>query len=214
MEQEQIWKAIETERLNMADQLSELTDEQWAVPSLCEGWTVRDVAAHMTLAARVRPLAAMRGLARARGNFNRYVSDEARSHAAQPTSALIEELRALASSRNHPPGTTPRDPLTDMLVHGQDICRPLGIPRSMPRDAATEAGEHVWKRPIPFRAKKRCAGVRLRATNADFEVGEGDEAAGPIEGVLLVLTGRAAGLDDLSGPGVAVLEPRLRPAGP
>jgi uncharacterized protein (TIGR03083 family) len=212
LDTEGIWKAIETERLNLADQLSELRDDQWEVRSLCEGWSVREVAAHLTLAARIRPLAAVRGVVRARGNFNRFVDEDAREHARLPTSELVDELRRLAPSRNQPPGTKPPDPLVDMLVHGQDIFRPLGIPRSMPREPAVAGAEHVWKRPIPFRAQKRCAGVRLRATNADLELGEGPEAAGPIEGVLLTLTGRPAGLDDLSGPGVDVLRSRLRPS--
>ena len=213
MDREMVWKAIETERLNLADQLEELRDDQWEVPSLCEGWTVRDVAAHVTLAARLRPMAAIRGVVRARGNLNRFIDEETKSHRGRPTSELINELRRLASSRNQPVGTKPPDPLADILIHGQDICRPLDIPRSMPREPATAAAEHVWKSRIPFNARKRCEGVRLRATNADFEVGEGAEAAGPIEGVLLVLAGRPAGLDDLSGPGVAVLESRLRRAG-
>lgn len=214
MNTERVWKAIETERLNLADQLAELTDDQWDVPSLCEGWTVRDVAAHVTLSARLRPMAAIRGVLRARGNLNRFIDEETRSHRGLSTDELINELRRLAASRNQPIGTKPPDPLADVLLHGQDICRPLGIPRSMPREPAAAAAEYLWKRRSRFNSQKRCEGVRLRATNADFEVGEGADAAGPIEGVLLVLAGRAAGLDDLSGPGVAVLEPRLRRAGP
>ena len=209
MDTELVWKAIETERLNLADQLAELRDDQWDAPSLCEGWTVRQVAAHVTLAARVRPLMAVRGVLKARGNVNRFIGDEAREHAKLPPDRLVAELRELAGSRNRPPGTKPPDPLVDVLVHGQDICRPLGIPRSMPRDPAVAAAEYVWARRIPFYAQKKCAGVKLRATNADFEVGEGAEVAGPIEGVLLVLSGRAAGLEDLSGPGLDVLGPRL-----
>ena len=208
MDTELVWKAIETERLNLADQLSELRDDQWVVPSLCEGWTVRDVAAHVTLAARIRPLMAVRGVLKARGNVHRYIANEALSHKGTPAE-LVAGLRAVAANRNVPPGAKPRDPLVDILVHGQDICRPLGIPRSMPRDPAVEAAEYVWSRRVPFYAQKKCAGVKLRATNADFEVGEGAEVAGPIEGVLLVLSGRAAGLEDLSGPGLDVLGPRL-----
>ena len=212
MDTDDVWRAIETERLSLADQLAELRDDQWDVPSLCEGWTVRDVAAHVSLAARVRPMAAVRGVLRARGNVDRYIADEAKAHRGRPANELVAELREVASSRNVPPFAKPPDPLVDILVHGQDICRPLGIPRSMPREPAATGAEYVWQRRLPFHAKRRCAGVRLRATNADFEVGDGPEVAGPIEGVLLVLAGRAAGLDDLSGPGLEVLRPRLRPA--
>ena len=212
LDTEGIWKATETERLNLADQLSELRDDQLDVPSLCEGWTVRDVAAHVTLAARIRPLAAIRGVLRARGSVDRFIREEAVSHRGQSRDELVARLRAVASNRNVPIGAKPGDPLTDILVHGQDICRPLGIPRSMPREPAVTAAEHVWSRRLPFNAKRIASGVRLRATNADLELGEGPEAAGPIEGVLLTLTGRTAGLDDLSGPGVDVLRSRFRPS--
>lgn len=35
------------ERRDLADLLDSLTPEQWATPSLCAGWSVRDVVAHI-----------------------------------------------------------------------------------------------------------------------------------------------------------------------
>src|SRR3954467_14278634 len=49
MDDEQVWAAIDTQRRRVADLLSRLTDDQWSQPSLCRGWTVRDVGAHLTL---------------------------------------------------------------------------------------------------------------------------------------------------------------------
>ena len=57
-------------------------------------------------------------------------------------------------------------------------------------------------------AKNRIAGVRLRASDTNWQHGEGPEAAGPIIAILLAMTGRKAALDDLTGDGVAVLRER------
>ena len=35
------------ERADLAEFLATLTPQQWATPSLCTGWTVKDVVAHM-----------------------------------------------------------------------------------------------------------------------------------------------------------------------
>src|SRR5690242_7912912 len=48
MDVDTVWQHIDTERAWMADLLESLSDEQWGTPSLCEGWTVRDVGAHLT----------------------------------------------------------------------------------------------------------------------------------------------------------------------
>lgn len=82
------------------------------------------------------------------------------------------------------------EPLIDLLVHGQDICVPLGCHRSMPTDAATAAAERVWAMGFPFHARRRWVGRRLVATDAPFAVGEGREVAAPIADLLLALTGR------------------------
>jgi uncharacterized protein (TIGR03083 family) len=189
---EQVWRAIEQQRLDLADFLEALEPAAWDKPSLCEGWRVREVAAHVTLAARARPLQAVVGILRARGSFNRYVRGDAIFRASRYTpQELVAELRRLAGVRHHPPGATPVDPLVDILVHGQDIAVPLGLHRPMPTEAAVAAAERVWTMmSFPFFARRRFRGKRLRATNADWTAGEGEELAAPVETLLLMLTGR------------------------
>jgi uncharacterized protein (TIGR03083 family) len=70
MDSDQVWEAIDRERLSLADLLDELTAPEWETPSLCTGWQVRDVAAHLTLA-QMGLFPAVVAAARARGNFNR-----------------------------------------------------------------------------------------------------------------------------------------------
>ncbi|MBT2386244.1 maleylpyruvate isomerase family mycothiol-dependent enzyme, partial [Streptomyces sp. ISL-11] len=92
MESEEIWRATDVERLGLADLLDELADEEWEKPSLCAGWRVRDVAAHLALS-RTGPGVALTGLVRARGSVDRMVRDTARRYAARrPTAALAAEL--------------------------------------------------------------------------------------------------------------------------
>jgi uncharacterized protein (TIGR03083 family) len=207
-----VWAVVDAERLSLARLLAGLSDEQWEQPSLCAGWRVRDVAAHLALA-HTGPVAAAVGMARARGSFDRMVHDTARRHAAVPAAQLVAELRAMAGSRRRAPGVSHLEPMLDVLVHGQDIALPLGCDRPMPVAAAAAAATRVWTMGWPmsraFRARSRLRGLELAATDTAWRAGEGRRVEGPIEALLLLLTGRTAALERLQGPGVD----RLVPAG-
>lgn len=208
MDTETIWQNLERQRRSVADFLETLAPQQWDTPSLCEGWRVRDVAAHLTFAARARPFVAMVGVLRARGNVNRWIAEDARAGGDARPDQLLAGLRAVASVRRHPIGTKTIDPLVDVLVHEQDIAVPLGVERTMPVDAATAAADRLWGMGYPFHARRRLAGVELEATNASWREGSGPRVEGPIEALLLLLAGRTAALDRMEGPGVAVLASR------
>ncbi len=107
---------------------------------------------------------------------------------------ITAALRAMVGGRRRPPGTAVADPLADVLVHGQDIAVPLGIPRTMPVPAAVIAAERLWKMGFPFNARKRFPNVTFTATDADFSVGDGDVVRGPIQDIVMTLSGRRAGL--------------------
>lgn len=210
MDEDAVWAAVDTERLALAELLETLSSHEWSVPSLCDGWQVRDVAAHLALA-HMGPAQALRALARAGGSVDRMVRDTACRHAAAPPEQLVGEVRAMAGSRRLAPGITALEALTDVLVHGQDIAVPLGRPRSMPLDAAATAATRVWTCRWPvssaFHARSRLSGLRLVATDVDWSGGEGARVEGPVEALLLLMTGRAVALDRLSGPGVGRLLP-------
>ena len=193
MSTDRIWQAVAAQRLALAAELDRLTDEEWRTPSLCDGWTVRDVAAHLTL----QDLGVRDGLAqfaRHPGGMNRSIREAARRRAQLPTGELVARLRASAGSRRHNVGLTPRETLVDALVHGQDITVPLGRPLPMPVDATAEAATAVWSRAWPWHARRRFGGFRLRATDTDWAAGEGHPLEGPIDAILLLLTGRPAAL--------------------
>ncbi len=201
MDTDTIWRHIDTERASLADFLETLDADQWATPSLCDGWTVRDVAVHITQSgAPWRRL--VREVLRSGFRFNAMVHRVAREDPSTPEE-IVATLRAMAGSRRRPPGTAVADPLMDALVHGQDIAVPLGVDRPMPPAAAVVAARRVWDMGFPMHAKKRFAGVEFTATDADFHVGSGEQVQGPIRDILLVLSGRRAGLPGLSGQGIA-----------
>ncbi len=200
------WDLVATERLALADLLEGLTPAQWAAPSLCEGWSVREVAAHVM----VGPTSSTRELARAmvtaRGNPDRANTVLARARATAPTEHLVQVLREHAGSRFSPPLMDWHAPLTDVLLHREDVAVPLGLPPDRPVQSWLLALEFLVSR----RARTGFVGrglpkVRLRAADADWQHGEGPEVAAPATALALVLTGRTALLDRLVGDGAAAL---------
>ena len=195
------WHAVGHERSTLADLLEGLAPSEWAVHSLCPGWRVRDVAAHLTTATRrVRPPGLL---------------DEpsARLPAAPPppppdersTEQLVADLRRPVPGAHVRPGAGARDALVEVLVHGQDIARPLGLERPVPPPLAVLAAERVWAAK-PFRAAVRYPGVRFEADDADLVLGDGTTVTGPALAVLLALTGRSVALEELSGHGTGLLQ--------
>ncbi len=211
MDRDESWHVIAEQRRSLADLLAGLSAEQWQTPSLSAGWRVRDVAAHVALAPQ--PPSAWATLAevvRARGSFHRLNHDVAVRHAAREPERIVAELREFAESHRLPRLTNYRNILFDILVHGQDIAIPLGIRREMPPAAAAAGATTVWAMGWPFRARRRLHGYRVAATDVDWAAGDGAELRGPVDAVLLLLTGRAAAaLPRLTGPGAARLARQL-----
>ncbi|MFI1376117.1 hypothetical protein ACH4UY_29450 [Streptomyces longwoodensis] len=95
-----------------------------------------------------------------------------------------------------------RNALFDVVVHSQDIALPLGRQFAVPAEHSREGLQRVWDMGWPFHAQRRLAGYALRATDADWAVGAGPRISGPTLALLLLATGRTAGLDALHGDGV------------
>lgn len=150
-----IMKWLEAERLSVADLLEDLTDAEWRRETLCTGWTMQEMAAHLTTSTRTGWRDAIKGAVTSGFSFDRMGDRQARTIAARFTrSELIAQIRETAGSPKRAPGAAPIDPLVDFLVHGQDIARPLGRVREMPLEPAKAALEHVLKSPF-WGARKR-----------------------------------------------------------
>jgi uncharacterized protein (TIGR03083 family) len=202
-----VWPTVHAERKALAADLESLTDEQWQTPSLCGGWTVRDVLAHMTATAKITPPAFFGKLVGSGFSLKRMQEkDIAREKGGAPGETLAH-FRAVIDSSKHPPGPTDTW-LGEVLVHAEDVRRPLGIRHDYPTDAAVQVADSYKGSNLVIGAKRRIDGLTLRATDADWTHGSGAEVSGPIMALMLAMTGRKAALDDLTGDGVATLRAR------
>jgi len=202
---------IAAERLRLADALDQLGPDDWDAPSLCEGWTVHVVAAHLNAPWSVSLPSMVLTIARS-FSLDRGLDRVARDLAARlDPAACVAGLRDHADSRFTPPGAGPEAPLTDVLVHGGDILRPVGRSvESAPDARATMLRWLVGGRAKGFVPRGRVAGLTLEATDVECAGGPGPAAVqGPALALSGALCGRTAWLGDLSGDGLALLASRL-----
>lgn len=206
------FEMIAAERRALADEMDGWTDEQWRTPSLCGAWTVREVAAHLTVPFTVAGPRFFVAILSSGFDFNKANDKLARAEAAKSTTEIVETLRANAEHRFTPPFNGPAAPLTDVMVHGQDMRRPLGIEHRFAPEHLVCSLDWLKGGVAGFVPKKRVAHLRFEATDLDWSSGDADAAvvAGPAEAILLAMTGRTAALADLTGTGVPTLRDRLR----
>ncbi|WP_406111625.1 maleylpyruvate isomerase family mycothiol-dependent enzyme [Streptomyces sp. NBC_01003] len=196
---------VHAEREALIDDLAHLKDDQWLKPSLCDGWTVHDVLAHLIDTARTTRLGFVKDLALARFGFNRQNTRGVERERRSTPQETLERFRQVASRTSTPPA--PLDSrLVEEVVHGEDIRRPLGLTRTYPPQAVVRSLRLQTRTPASFGgAKELLTRLRLRATDTDLTLGTGPEVTGPALSLLLAVMGRRAALDDLHGPGVATL---------
>jgi uncharacterized protein (TIGR03083 family) len=188
MDSDVVWRHIDRERSRVADLLESLSQAAWDRPSLCQGWSVRDVGAHLTFShARLRDVAwpAVRSGFRYNAMIRYAAVRSPLTH-----EQIVTTLRGFVGSRRRAPFVTELEPLLDILVHSQDICLPLGIEHPMPVDAAVAAADRVLSLRGPMRLWEPPRGVRLVATDTDWAYGDGPVTKAPMQSHLLALTGR------------------------
>lgn len=207
------WSAIDEQRRRTADLLEQLSEQQWRQPSLCRGWTVRHVAAHLTLqqlrVGDVATFVARHPSMLRHLTVNRTIHHSAVLQSQRPTHEIVHRMRAMIGSRRHNAFVTPLETLTDILVHSQDIAVPLDLGLTMVPTASALAATRRWDTrgtwlETVFRALP-LEDYRLTATDTDWTRGDGAPVTGPIGALLLLLTGRTAALAHLSGEGADAL---------
>jgi uncharacterized protein (TIGR03083 family) len=196
------------ERLAFADFLAGLTPEQWAAPSLCAGWTVRDVAAHCVSFEGISGGQLAVRFLKGRLQTDRINELAVADLAGDSTEHLIDLLRDNALPDGLGAGFGGRVALTDNMIHQQDIRRPLGLVRTIPAERLRAALDFVRYAPT-IRGIWRVRGLRLVATESDWTHGKGPELRGPGEALLMAMAGRPDALGDLEGPGLTKLAARL-----
>ncbi|KKC05870.1 maleylpyruvate isomerase family mycothiol-dependent enzyme [Mycobacterium nebraskense] len=194
------------ERADLAEFLATLTPQQWDAPSLCSGWTVKDVVAHVISYEELGALGLLKRFAKGwLVRANQVGVDE---FADLSPEQLLYFLRTHLQPRGLTAGFGGMIALVDGTIHHQDIRRALGRPRSVPVDRLERVLGLVPGNPR-LGAGRRIRGLRLRATDLDWEHGHGPEVTGPGEALLMAMSGRPAALADLDGPGLDTLAARL-----
>lgn len=205
MEDAEVWAAVDRRRRCVAELLSSLAPAEWDTPSLCDGWRVRDVAAHLTM-----PLLTIRQMAvpaiRHPGGTNRLIKEGSIELAGRyDTDELVDRIERLVGYHRAFPGLTCRESLIDAVGHTLDMAIPLGIDVRIPADEMAEAADRVIasigsRNAKVFRAMPLEA-FRLTATDHTWSTGRGPEVTGTMADLFLLVTGRTARTAQLSGPG-------------
>jgi uncharacterized protein (TIGR03083 family) len=210
---DEIAELLRAERLALIELLETLAPDEWAAPSLCGGWTVQDVAAHVAWMPALSPAQAARELARRGFRINAMIAQTAHRWSARGTGAILEQLHTTMRTGALPVGASPRIGLADAVIHQLDIRRPLARPRPIAEAAFVAVAELQlsvrWPSTIVVggSARRRVRGMRLVAEDSRWTFGEGAEVRGSREALLLMLTNRPFRQGELVGPGVARLGP-------
>ncbi|MFF5247761.1 maleylpyruvate isomerase family mycothiol-dependent enzyme [Streptosporangium sp. NPDC000095] len=202
-----IWPLVHAERAALAADLADLTDEQWATPSLCSGLTVREVLAHLTSAATLTPSRWMAGVIRCRFDFNRQNAMRLAEQLGATATETHDRFRRVVASTTKPPVPVVAM-LGETILHAEDIRRPLGIRRDYPIGTITRLAEYYQGTDFVVVAKGRIAGLRLVADDGPFATGSGPLVSGTTLALTMAMTGRMTYCDELDGDGVAILRGR------
>ncbi|UWX98520.1 maleylpyruvate isomerase family mycothiol-dependent enzyme [Arthrobacter zhaoxinii] len=203
-----LWPLVHAERRALADDLGELGTEQWRHETLCGEWNVEDVVAHLIAAASLNRWEWLRSMAGAR--FRPDVHNQRRldeSRGVDPA-ATLSRFRAVIASTTAPSSHIPAY-LGEVVVHSQDIRRPLGIHRQPSIEALTAVAGFFAGRDFAVASRTHIAGLHLRADDGPFAAGSGPLVTGSTLALVMSMAGRPAYLADLNGPGVPTLRERL-----
>jgi uncharacterized protein (TIGR03083 family) len=190
---------IAAQRRELAELLAGLPAGDWDAPTLCEGWRVREVVAHMTLPFRTSTPRFVLEMVKARGDFNRMADTTARrAAAAMSTDDLAASMRDNAETPWKPPGGGFVGALSHEVIHGLDITVALGVDRPVPTDRMRLVLDGINARSVGFFGVD-LAGVRLVADDLDWTYGNGEVLGGSAQDLLLVLCGRKLPAGRLTG---------------
>jgi uncharacterized protein (TIGR03083 family) len=204
---QQVDQVYVAERDRFVSELEDLTEQQWRTASLCAGWTVRDVAAHLLMPFELGVPAFLRRMITSRLNFDRMADRWVRSDR-RTGPELLRALGRTTVAGFNVPGASPAAPLSHLVIHADDVRRPLGLGGPARPEAALIVLDDLVAGP---RAVKQevLDGLRLVATDTSWSHGQGHEVAGTCSSLIGALNHRAAAANDLAGPGADVLRARL-----
>jgi uncharacterized protein (TIGR03083 family) len=181
---------IAAERRDLANLLAALPAAAWDAQTLCAGWRVRHLVAHVTMPFRYSPARFIAELARSGGRFTAMADRCARRDGA---AAPADLLAALADNVAHPwkpPGGGYPGALTHDVIHGLDLVVPLGICRRVPEDRLRVVLDSITAPAARKHFGTDLSGIELRADDMDWAFGSGQQLTGAAQDLALVLCGR------------------------
>ncbi|SDP27982.1 TIGR03083 family protein [Nakamurella panacisegetis] len=204
------WDLIHAERRQLVNDLRTLTPEQWRTTSLCPDWTIHQMLGHIVALTKQTPPKFFTKLAVSGFRFDKMVAaDVAKQSAGTPADTLAELTRHITDT-TAPPG--PVDSwVGEMVVHGADIRRPLGLTYVPPVATTRQVADFYKNSNLLIGSKRRINGVQLIATDTDWTHGIGPKVQGPILSLVQAMTGRSVAIADLTGEGVTLLSARMAP---
>ncbi len=166
------------------------------------------MAVHLTSTATLTPLKFMVAMPGAGFTVPKLSQKTINKNANKSTDEVMAEYKASVNNTTAPPGPK-ASWLGEIVVHGEDITRALGIPNVNNPEAVKKVADFYKGSNVLIGSKKRIADLKLRATDIDWSTGDGPEVAGPIASLVVAMTGRTAALEDLKGDGVDELKSRM-----
>lgn len=207
-----LWQLVHTQRRALAQDLAGLSPQDWTRPTLCEGWTVREVVAHLSAAAGTNLPRWLASMAAAR--FNPAVHNDRRLQAylGDSPEQTLAHFRAAIESTTAPTRDTAAW-LGEVVVHAQDIRHPLGLHSQPPVATVRPVLDFFVSRDFAVPSKSAGRGLRLRASDSPFDHGTGPLVQGSTLALTMALAGRSAYCAELTGPGVELLGQRAGTGG-
>ena len=208
-----IWAATTKNRLRLADYLESLSPGDWNTPSLCRGWLVRDVVAHLILETRYSAFTSLPEFIASGLSFNRFFYKTAKKYGDNPSSQLIADLRAASGRQLSPPFGSPRNVYIDLLVHEQDIRIPLNAKSELLPDELLlvfsdwKPGDTLGEKLVGVQEISQ--GLSWVADDIDWQTGHGPLVLGRAQDIMMSLAGRRTALNSLRGDGVPILTRKL-----
>ncbi|MGQ4485048.1 maleylpyruvate isomerase family mycothiol-dependent enzyme [Streptomyces sp. SAS_281] len=201
-------RAIHVERSALAQDLAELSEAQWAKASLCERWTAEEVVAHLTAGASTSMWRWLLSMLAARFDPDLHNDRRLAQHRGATPQETLRLFRAVVAGSAGPTGHTAAW-LGEIVVHSEDIRRPLGLVRTPPVATTTAVARFFASRDFTVPSRAAIAGLRVEATDGPFTTGSGHLLRGPTLSLVMGMAGRAAACEDLEGDGAAILHARL-----
>jgi uncharacterized protein (TIGR03083 family) len=204
-----LWALAHAERAALAKDLADLDPGRWRHATLCGEWDVEQVVAHLTAAASLNQWQWVRSMLGARFRPDVHNQRRLAEHCGRTPAETLDRFRAVITSTTAPSSHTPAY-LGEVVVHAQDIRRPLGLVQTPSVDALTPVADFFARRDFTVPSRTHVADLQLRADDGPFATGTGPLVTGSTLALVMSMAGRVSYAAGLDGPGAPTLRARLQ----